>query len=359
MRVLVTGGAGFIGSHIVDLLVDRGDDVLSVDNISPAAHVRAPTYLNPGAEHRTLTLDDIDGLTSACRGVDAVCHQAARVGLGVNFDDVTDYVADNCAGTANLFKSLYRNGFAGRVVQASSMVVYGEGRYRCPEHGEVAPGRRRAQDLLSSRFEPPCPVCGRTITPTTVNESAPLDPRTVYAATKAHQEHLGTAFAGATGSDVVSLRYHNVYGPRMPRDTPYAGVASIFRSSCEAHRPPQVFEDGQQRRDFIHVTDVATANILALTAPGTIGRAYNIATGQVCTISELAEYVCDGVDPTAPRPVITGRYRAGDVRHINASPALAQQTFGFNARVNHQDGLTVFATAPLRESLQEGRSATG
>jgi nucleoside-diphosphate-sugar epimerase len=132
----------------------------------------------------------------------------------------------------------------------------------------------------------------------------------VYAATKAHQEHLGTAIAGATGSDVVSLRYHNVYGPRMPRDTPYAGVASIFRSSCEAHRPPHVFEDGRQRRDFIHVTDVANANMLALTAPGTIGGAYNIATGQVCTISELAEYVCDGVDPTAPRPVITGQYQA-------------------------------------------------
>ena len=352
MRVLVTGGAGFIGSHIVDLLVERGDDVLSVDNISPAAHAAPPGYLNPGAEYRTLSLDDIDGLTEACRGVDAVCHQAARVGLGVNFDDVTDYVADNCAGTANLFKSLYRNGFDGRVVQASSMVVYGEGRYRCPEHGDVAPGRRRGEDLLIGRFEPPCPVCGCPITPTSVTETAPLDPRNVYAATKAHQEHLGTAFAGATGSDVVSLRYHNVYGPRMPRDTPYAGVASIFRSSCEARRAPQVFEDGRQRRDFVHVTDVANANMLALTASESIGGAYNIATGNVCTIGELAEYVCDGVDPAAPRPVITGQFRAGDVRHINASPALAQQTFGFTASVKHQDGLPAFATAPLRESLK-------
>jgi dTDP-L-rhamnose 4-epimerase len=243
------------------------------------------------------------------------------------------------------------SGFHGRVVQASSMVVYGEGRYRCPEHGDVAPGRRRTEDLLSGRFEPPCPVCGRPITPMSVTETAPLDPRNVYAATKAHQEHLGTAFAGATGSDVVSLRYHNVYGPRMPRDTPYAGVASIFRSSCEAHRPPQVFEDGQQRRDFIHVADVANANMLALNASPSIGGAYNVATGNVCTIGELAEYVCDGVDPTAPRPVITAQYRAGDVRHINASPALAQQTFGFTARVDHQVGLPAFATAPLRESL--------
>lgn len=351
MRVLVTGGAGFIGSHIVDLLVERGDDVLCVDNISSAAHAGPPTYLNPEADHRTLSLVDSDGLDSVCRNVDAVCHQAARVGLGMNFNDVTDYVTDNCGGTANLFKSLYRNGFSGRVVQASSMVVYGEGRYLCPEHGDVAPGRRRAEDLLKRRFEPPCPVCGRTLSPLSVTESAPLNPQNVYAATKAHQEHLGTAFADATGSDVVSLRYHNVYGPRMPRDTPYAGVASIFRSDCEARRRPQVFEDGRQRRDFIHVTDVANANLLALAAPGAIDGAYNIATGQVCTIGELAEYVCSGVDQSAPRPVITGRYRSGDVRHINASPLLAQQTFGFTARINHRDGLTAFATAPLRGSL--------
>jgi dTDP-L-rhamnose 4-epimerase len=184
-----------------------------------------------------------------------------------------------------------------------------------------------------------------------VNESAPLNPRNTYAATKAHQEHLGTAFAGATGSDVVSLRYHNVYGPRMPRDTPYAGVASIFRSSREAHRAPQVFEDGRQRRDFIHVSDVANANLLALTAHRPISGAFNIATGRVCTIGELAEYVCAGVDPTAPRPVITGRYRAGDVRHITASPQLARQTFGFVAEISHHDGLTAFASAPLRVSL--------
>ena len=352
MKVLVTGGAGFIGSHIVDLLVERGDDVLSIDNISPAAHAEPPDYLHPAAEHRIMSLDDIDGLTRACAGVDAVCHQAARVGLGVDFEDVADYVNDNCAGTANLFKALYRNGFEGRVVQASSMVVYGEGRYRCPEHGEVAPGRRRTEDLLSHRFEPPCPVCGRPITPAAVTESAPLDPRNVYAATKAHQEHLGSAFAGATGSDVVSLRYHNVYGPRMPRDTPYAGVASIFRSSCEAGRPPQVFEDGGQRRDFVHVADVARANVMAIDAPAAIGGAYNIATGRVCTIGELAGFVCAGVDPSAPRPVITGRYRVGDVRHINASPDRARKTFGFVAAVDHHDGLTAFATAPLRGSLK-------
>ena len=199
-----------------------------------------------------------------------MCHQAARVGLGVDFTDVTDYVRDNALGTATLLKALHATGFHGRFVQASSMVVYGEGAYSCDVHGPVAPGPRLVADLDAGRFEPPCPVCGRALDPALVDETAPLDPRNVYAATKLHQEHLARAFAMATGADVVSLRYHNVYGPRMPRDTPYAGVASIVRSACESGVAPRVFEDGGQRRDFVHVTDVATANVLALTAPGQV-----------------------------------------------------------------------------------------
>ena len=352
MKVLVTGGAGFIGSHIVDLLVELGHDVVSLDSLSPAAHAAAPTYLNPDAEHRGVSLDDLTGLISAARGVDAICHQASRVGLGVDFDDVTDYVHDNAAGTANLFKALYREGFSGRLVQASSMVVYGEGRYECAEHGMVAPGPRRADDLDRGDFEPPCPECATSLAPKAVTESAALDPRNVYAATKVHQEHLGAAFAAATSSDVVSLRYHNVYGPRMPRDTPYAGVASIVRSACEAGTAPRVFEDGAQRRDFIHVHDVAMANVLALNASTRIGGCYNIASGEVCTIGEMANAVCDGFSDDAPRPIVTGEYRVGDVRHVTASPALARQTFGFAATIHPRDGLAAFATAPMRGSLR-------
>lgn len=352
MRVLVTGGAGFIGSHIIDLLIAQGHDVVSVDSLSAAAHSGTPTYLNPAAEYRTTSLSDLPALTHAAAGADAVCHQAARVGLGVDFDDVTGYVHDNAAGTASLLKALYRNGFRGRLVQASSMVVYGEGRYLCTEHGEVAPGQRLAQDLDRGHFEPPCPGCGHFLAPTTTTESAPLDPRNVYAATKVHQEHLGTMFAAAGGADVVSLRYHNVYGPRMPRDTPYAGVASIVRSACEAGVPPRVFEDGGQRRDFIHVADVAAANVLALTAPRQIGGAYNIASGDMCTVGQMADAVCDGYGPGTPRPIVTGEYRIGDVRHVTASPALARRTFGFTAQIPHRDGLAAFATAPMRGSLR-------
>jgi dTDP-L-rhamnose 4-epimerase len=345
----VTGGAGFIGSHVVDLLVREGHDVISVDALAPAAHAAVPDYLNPGAEHRRVSMTDLAGLTDALAGVEAVCHQAARVGLGVDFDDVTDYVSDNALGTATLLQAMYRTGFRGRLVQASSMVVYGEGAYSCSRHGQVAAGPRREQDLRVGQFEPPCPLCGMPLAPSAVTENAPLDPRNTYAATKAHQEHLGTAYAIATGADVVSLRYHNVYGPRMPRDTPYAGVASIVRSACENATAARVFEDGQQRRDFIHVDDVAVANVLALTEPTAIRGAYNIATGQVCTIAEMADAVASGFDGSAPAPVVTGEYRLGDVRHVTASPQLAERRFGFRAQIPYHEGLQRFATAPMRE----------
>jgi dTDP-L-rhamnose 4-epimerase len=353
MRILVTGGLGFIGSHIVDDLVAQGHHVICVDSLSPAAHACEPAYLNEGAEYHRRGLDDVDNLSELCSGLDAVCHQAARVGLGVDFNDVTNYVADNCLGTATLLQALYRVGFAGRLVLASSMVVYGEGRYRCGEHGLVRPGPRADSDLSAGIFEPRCPQCGSALTSETVPEDQPLDPRNVYAASKVHQEHLSEAFAGATGSDVVALRYHNVYGPRMPRDTPYAGVASIIRSACEAGRAPRVFEDGGQRRDFVHVTDVSAANCLALTAPGAIAGAYNIASGQPVTIREMAEAVCTGFDRGALSPVVTGEYRQGDVRHVVASPERARATFGFSAEIAPQDGLREFATAPMRASLAD------
>jgi dTDP-L-rhamnose 4-epimerase len=211
----------------------------------------------------------------------------------------------------------------------------------------VVPGTRLEADLQAGRFEPPCPRCGRVLRPELVNETAPLDPRSVYAATKVAQEHLASAWATGTGGSVTALRYHNVYGPDMPKDTPYAGVAAIFRSALAAGRPPEVFEDGGQRRDFVHVRDVATANILALEGAGAPGlTAYNIGSGEVHTIGEMARVLAAAA--AGPEPVVSGRFRAGDVRHITASSARAQETLEYRAAIDFEAGMTEFAGARLR-----------
>ena len=204
-------------------------------------------------------------MDEALAGVDAVCHQAAMVGLGVDLSDLPMYSDVNVTGTAVLLEAMGRHGI-GRLVFASSMVVYGEGAYDCALHGRVRPLPRDPGDLAAGLFEPRCPVCGSPLGTSTVGEEAPLDPRNAYAASKVAQEHLAASWARLTGGVAVGLRYHNVYGPRMPRDTPYSGVAAIFRSCLENGVPPRVFEDGGQRRDFVHVRDVARANLLALSA---------------------------------------------------------------------------------------------
>ena len=283
----------------------------------------------------------------AVAGVGAVCHQAAMVGLGTDIGDIADYVGHNDLATAQLLRALAGAGFTGRLVLASSMVVYGEGRYRCARHGEVRPGPRRAEALDAGGFEPPCPVCGEPLAPGTVDEDAPLDPRSVYAATKVAQEHLCAAFSRETGVPVTALRYHNVYGPRMPRDTPYAGVASIFRSALEAGRAPRVFEDGGQRRDFVHVRDVARANLCALLAAEPVAGAFNVASGTPHSVLEMAAALADAFDGAA-RPVVTGEWRGGDVRHIVASAERAAGVLGFRAREEFEAGMREFATAPLR-----------
>jgi len=349
---LVTGGAGFVGSHIVDALLAGGHQVRIVDLLDPSAHDGPPAWLSPQVPCVVADLNDTPAWEALLQGVDGVCHQAAKVGLGIDFADVGAYVHANAAGTAALLAALWAARSKARVVLASSMVVYGEGRGWCAEHGAVRPPPRAESDLREGRFEPPCPRCGRALQPGDVNEDDALDPRNVYAATKLAQEHLCAAYGRAAGVPVTALRYHNVYGPRMPRDTPYAGVASIFRSALAAGRPPLVFEDGLQRRDFVHVRDVARANVLALTTLDAVDGPLTVASGTPHTIGEMAAALSVAFDPTAPGPRVTGAYRLGDVRHVVASPDRARDRLGFTAQITFEEGMREFAHAPLRPPAQ-------
>jgi dTDP-L-rhamnose 4-epimerase len=337
VKILVTGGSGFIGSHLVDALVADNHEVLVVDRV-------APQWPNHQARYILADLQDPAAWSGSIESLDAVAHLAARVGLGVNFDEVVDYVDDNDGGTAHLLRQLTRLDFAGRLVLASSMVVYGEGAYSCPGCGPVRPGPRTVERLSGGLFEPPCPHCGGDLEPATVDESAPHDPRNVYAATKTHQEHLCAAFGRQTGVSVVALRYHNVYGPRAPLHTPYAGVASLFLGALHRGEAPLVFEDGGQRRDFVHVRDVARANATALTNPS-LGGAFNVASGTPRTIGEVANSLWEVLGGSGPPPVVTGQWRLGDVRHVVASPSRATEILGFTASVAFRDGMAELAGA--------------
>ncbi|XVV15687.1 NAD-dependent epimerase/dehydratase family protein [Actinoplanes sp. CA-131856] len=343
-HILVTGGAGFIGSAVSAALTAADHRVSILDSYHPAAH-SGPAEPPEGVTAHRADLRDPAAVREALNGVDVVVHHAALVGLGAGPADLPEYVGCNDLGTAVLLAAMSDAGI-GRLVLASSMVVYGEGAYRCDRHGPVRPEPREAADLLAGRFEPSCPECGASLAPGLVDEDTAVDPRSVYAATKVAQEHLCAVWARESGATVTALRYHNVYGPGMPRDTPYSGVAAIFRSALERGEAPRVYEDGGQLRDFIHVDDVARANVAAVRAAPEGFRAYNIASGRPLGIGGMAGALAEAFG--GPRPEVTGQFRLGDVRHVVASPARAAAELGFRATVEPADGLREFACAPLR-----------
>ncbi len=342
MRVLLTGAAGFIGARIHEALCDAGHDVIAVDAMLAAAH-------GPGAEPppgcEVVDIRDASALAPLMKGVDVVCHQAAVVGAGVNAADAPSYGSHNDYGTTVVLAEMFAAGCS-RLVLASSMVVYGQGRYDCDEHGPVDPRPRTHADLDAGVFDHRCPACGALVAWRLVPEDAPMRPRSLYAASKTAQEHYALAWAEAVGGAVTALRYHNVYGPYMPRDTPYSGVAAIFRSELESGDVPRVFEDGRQMRDFVHVDDVAAANVAAAESEREGFEAFNVCSGRPISILEVAAALCE-TRGDAP-PVVTGQYRSGDVRHIVADPVRAAEVLGFQAAVDPLDGLREFAFAPLR-----------
>jgi dTDP-L-rhamnose 4-epimerase len=338
----LTGAAGFIGGRVSDSLRTAGHEVIGVDAMLAAAHGEGAV---PPDGCIRLDVRDSAGLARLLEGIDVVCHQAAVVGAGVNAADAPSYGGHNDYGTCVLLAEMFRGGCR-KLVLASSMVVYGQGRYACPDHGSVDPLPRNKADLDGGLFEHRCPFDGETLQWQLVGEDAPLRPRSLYAASKTAQEHYAVAWAESTGSSVIALRYHNVYGPGMPRDTPYSGVAAIFRSALESGGTPNVYEDGRQMRDFVHVDDVATANLAAVNAEFGGFEAFNVCSGRPIPIYQVAQQLCLARGAGAPH--VTGQYRAGDVRHIVADPSRAATKLGFRAKIDPTAGLAEFATAPLR-----------
>jgi len=342
VHLLLTGGAGFIGQYVLARALESGHDVRVLDSLREDVHRGAGWAPPVGVEFHVGDVRDRVVVDRAVAGVDAVIHLAAKVGLGVDAEDLPDYASTNDTGTAQLLAAMARAD-VGHLTLASSMVVYGEGLGRCSEHGVVTPGPRSPAELQAGRFEPPCPRCGQELATALVDESAPTDPRNAYATSKVAQEMYASNWARLTGASVAAMRYHNVYGPGMPQATPYAGVAAIFMSALRNGRAPSVFEDGGQRRDFVHVTDVAAATVAACDLHRTGVRAFNVGSGTPRTVGDMARALADAVH--GQDPVVTGGFRLGDVRHITADSSRARRELGWQPVTSFVDGMRQLATS--------------
>jgi dTDP-L-rhamnose 4-epimerase len=339
MKILVTGGAGFIGSHLVRRLVERGDDVVVLDSLQGQVHDGQQLPLPDGVAFLHGSVGDVDVVDRALDGVDQVVHLAAVVGVGQSMYEIARYVRENTLATAVFLERLVaRRLLPSRLVVASSMSIYGEGEYDCPVHGAVAPPPRPEEQLVARVWECFCPGCGSELSPRGTRESKALIPTSIYAITKRDHEELCLVTGSAYGIPTVALRFFNVYGPGQALSNPYTGVAAIFASRLLNDRPPVIFEDGEQSRDFIHVDDIVQGILLALEAEPAVGRAVNLGTGRPTTVNEIARILATrlGVDVEPER---TGQYRAGDIRHCYADPTLAADLLGFTTAVTLEKGM--------------------
>jgi dTDP-L-rhamnose 4-epimerase len=332
-RILVTGGAGFVGSHTVDALLREGHRVQVFDNLDDQVHHGSiPAYLSRGAEFVRGDVRDLEALRVAVSEADVVYHFAAAVGVGQSMYEIARYMGINTQGTANLLQALLDRGDRlEKLIIASSMSIYGEGQYRCEEHGMVAPGPRPAAQLKAKQWQVACPQCGRALAPVATAEDKPLQCSSIYALGKKDQEEMCLLFGRTYDVPVVALRYFNIYGTRQALSNPYTGVAAIFASRLLNRRAPLIFEDGEQLRDFVSVHDVVQANLLAMQRSEADGLALNIGSGQPITIREIAETLAETLDVQVPAE-ITGKYRAGDIRHCFGDIALARRLLGYSPR---------------------------
>jgi dTDP-L-rhamnose 4-epimerase len=339
MRTLVTGGAGFIGSHVVDRLVALGDEVVVLDSLEEQVHTDVAPSLPPGVEFIHGSVGDAEPAERALTGVDRVVHLASAVGVGQSMYEIARYVERNTMETALFLERLVnRPDRPKRLVVASSMSIYGEGAYECPEHGPIAPHPRNEAQLALRDWECRCDECGSELAPQPTPESKPLIPTSVYAITKRDHEELCLVVGGAYGVDTVALRFFNVYGPGQALSNPYTGVAAIFASRLMNGNAPVIFEDGRQSRDFTYVTDIVDGILLALESEAAVGHALNLGTGRAATVDDIAAALARGLGVEI-EPQRTAQFRAGDIRHCFADPRKAAELLGFKAKVSLDDGM--------------------
>ncbi len=342
-RVLVTGGAGFVGSHLVDALITRGDSVRVLDTFEPQVHGQdggLPAYWNPGAELVRGSVTDPQTVAGALDGIDVVLHHAALVGVGQSMYDIARYCQVNTGGAGVLLEAIVRRrGRLRKVIVASSMSVYGEGAYRTPA-GEMRAPRLRTRDRLErAEWEMRDPTTGAGLAPMPTPESKPLQPTSVYAVTKRDHEELFLTVGYAYRIPTVALRYFNIYGERQALSNPYTGVAAIFSARVLNGQPPVIFEDGEQSRDFVHVSDVVQANLLALKTDRADYQAINVGTGRPTTVRQVADAILGALDARGLVPTVLGKFREGDIRHCYADITLARTLLGYEPRIAFADGM--------------------
>ena len=339
-RVLVTGGAGFVGSHTVDALLREGHSVRVFDNLDPQVHGDGvPPYLAKEVEFQRGDMRNIEAVIRAVRGVDVVYHFAAAVGVGQSMYEIARYMEVNTQGTANLLQAVLDCKLEyEKLIVASSMSIYGEGQYECPEHRKVAPPPRPMQQLREKHWEVRCPECARALSPLPTSEEKPLQYTSYYALSKKDQEEMVLLFGRTYDMPVVALRYFNIYGTRQALSNPYTGVAAIFGSRLLNDRAPMIFEDGSQMRDFVSVHDVVQANLLALKSEEANGEALNIGSGKPITIREVASSLSEALGKDVPIE-ITGKYRVGDIRHCYADISRAREVLGYAPKFGFRDGV--------------------
>lgn len=341
MRILVTGGAGFVGSHLVDALCAAGHEVRIFDNLDPQVHPgnRPPAYLNASAEFIRGDIRDRDALKKSLDGIETVFHLAAAVGVGQSMYDVARYVEVNALGGANLLDLLANepHGVA-RLLVASSMSCYGEGKYVCGKCGPVFPRLRPEAQLAARDWEMRCPACAGTARAAPTDEDKPLFPTSIYAITKRDHEEMFLAVGRAYGIATTALRFFNIYGPRQALSNPYTGVAAIFSARLLNGNAPVIFEDGLQSRDFIHVSDIVTALIAAMEAGNVDGEVLNVGTGRPFSVLDLARALSAKLAFGGP-PEIEEKFRAGDIRHCYADIGRAERLLGWSPKIAFEEGI--------------------